>query len=561
MLNHINIDRINYTNISLVEQKRFYNYMYLLNDIHPFKIDYLLNTTNINTHSVIERFIYDIVCTQLSTKLDQQFNHSDNYITFCFKKTENECCEIIDFNCVENSIMTSIINLSDSITTPLLFVKLTNDDYVTNNTQHIRECELSISKPGNILTFDPNAYMYDNVNMFNTNTNTDFELNINDPPNYSLVIQILNKPPINTPLFNYDINSAMISQIFNKSKYELHTNNSENIERISYIIEPKTEEVSTNILLQKENWLTILNQTFELKDKKALNGLSRILEPYVENHLLFKLKVDEQNNKIDDENGNADDKNDNVQTDKVDDENGNADDGNSNADDKTDNVDDKNDNVQLDKVDDENCNVDNENGNSDDNNGNADDTNDNIDDTNDNVDDKPDKFLQRFTHKSILTPIMCEWIIHEAEQYAFKNGWKTDRHNLYPTTDIPVESIHSVFAFMLLFIKTIDELVCKSYNVEIEKINIIDMFIAKYDPNHQNSLNMHTDGMGTNLSISILLNDEFEGGNLIYEDDIISYGEKGDVVMHTYHHGHGVTPVTKGVRYALVMFLKMKYID
>ena len=110
MLNHINIDRINYTNISLVEQKRFYNYMYLLNDIHPFKIDYLLNTTNVNTHSVIERFIYDIACTQLSSKLDRQFNHCDNYITFCFKKTENECCEIIDFNCVENSIMTSIIN-------------------------------------------------------------------------------------------------------------------------------------------------------------------------------------------------------------------------------------------------------------------------------------------------------------------------------------------------------------------------------------------------------------------------------------------------------------------
>ena len=507
MLNHINIDRINYTNISLVEQKRFYNYMYLLNDINQFKIEYLLNTTNVDTHSVIERFIYDIACTQLSSKLNQQFNHGDNYITFCFLKPENGCCETINFHCVENSIMTSIINLSDNLTTPSLFVKLTNDDYETNNIQHIRECELSISKPGNILTFDPNTYMYDNVNMFNINTNTDFELNINDPPNYSLVIQILNKPPINTPLFNYDINSAMISQIFNKSKYELHTNNSENIERISYIIEPKTEEVSTNILLQKENWLTILNQTFELKDKKALNGLSRILEPYVENHLLFKLKVD--------------DKNDNVQTDKVDDENGNADD---------------------------------ENGNADDKNGNA-------DDTNDNVDDKPDKFLQRFTHRSILTPIMCEWIIHEAEQYAFKNGWTTDRHDKYPTTDIPVERIHSVFTFMLLFIKTIDELVCKSYNVEIEKINIKDMFIAKYDANHQNSLNMHTDGMGTNLSISILLNDEFEGGSLIYEDDIISYGEKGDVVMHTYYHMHGVTPVTKGLRYALVMFLKMKYID
>lgn len=480
MLNGINVDKINYTNISSVEHKRFYSYMYLLNDINQFKLEYLLNTTNIDTHSVIERFIYDIACTQLSTKLDQQFNHCNNYITFCFKKTENECCETINFHCAENSIMTSIINLSDSITTPLLFVKLTNDDYVTSNTQHIRECELSMSKPGNILTFDPNAYMYDNVNMFNTNTNTEFELNISDPPNYSLVIQILNKPPINTPIFNYDINSAMISQIFYKSKYELHTNNSENIEKISYIIEPITEEVSTNILLQKEKFLTILNKTFELKDKKALNGLSRILEPYVEKYLLFKLKVDVENDKVD---------------------------------------------VENDKVDVEN-----------------------------------DKFLQRFTHTSIFTPIICEWIIHEAEQYAFKNGWTSDRHEMYPTTDITVDNLQSVFTFMLLFIKTIDKLVCKSYNVEIKNIDIKDMFIAKYDAKTQNSLDMHIDGMDSNLSISILLNDEFEGGNLIYADDIISYAEKGDMVIHTNHHKHGVTPVTKGVRYALVMFLNMKYI-
>ena len=481
MLNDINIDRINYKNISAVEQKRLYNYMYLLTDIHPFKLQYLLNTTNIDTHSVIERFIYDIACTQLSKKLNKQFNHGVNYITFSFLKKENRCCDISKFCCTENSIMTSIINLTDSMSSPFLFVKLTTDDCERNNTQHIRECQLSISKLGNILTFDPNKYIFDDVNMFNTNNNADFEFNITDAPNYSLVIDILNKKPINVPVFNYDINSAIVSQIFNKSKYELHVNNSENIERICYTIESNTEEGSVDILLQEEILLKALYNLFELKDKKSLNGLSRILEPYVEKHLLFKLKVDEKN--------------------------------------------------------------------------------DIVDKKNDIVDEKNDKFIQRFTHSSILTPIMCDWIIYEAEQYAFKNGWETTRHDNYPTTDIQIENIQSVFTFMLLFIKTIDKLICKSYNIEIKNIDIKDMFIAKYDANHQNSLDMHVDGNESNISISILLNDEFEGGRLIYADDIISYAEKGDVMIHTKHHKHGVTPVTKGIRYSLVMFLRINCID
>ena len=480
MLNNINIDRINYTNISSVEQKRLYKYMYLLADIHPFKLEYLLNTSNIDTHSVIERFIYNIACTQLSTKLNKQFTHGVNYITFSFLKKEANCCETSKFRCVENSIMTSIINLTDSISSPFLFVKLTADDYERNNTQHIRECELSILKQGNIMSFDPNKYIFDDVNMFTTNVNSDFEFNIIDNPNYSLVIEILNKNPINTPVFNYDINSSIVSQIFKTSKYELYANNCENIDRICYTISSPTEERSVDILLQEEILLKALYNLFELKDKKALNGLSRMLEPYVEKHLLFKLKVDEKN----------------IVT--------------------------------------ENKNI---------------------------VTEKNDKFIQRFTHSSILTPIMCDWIIYEAEQYAFKNGWETTRHENYPTTDIKIENIQSVFTFMILFIKTIDNLICKSYNIEIENIDIKDMFIAKYDANYQNSLDMHVDGNESNISISILLNDDFEGGHLIYADDIISYAEKGDVMIHTKHHTHGVTPVTKGIRYSLVMFLRINCID
>ncbi len=501
MLDYINIDRINYTNISSVEQKRLYSYMYLLSDISHYQIEYLLNTSNIDTHSVIEKFIYDIACTQLSTKLDKQFIHGVNYITFKFLKKERDCCDKINFFSAKDSIMTSIINLSHNITCPLLFLKLTNFDWETNNTQHINECEICVSKQGNILTFDPNKYMYDGIFMFKPDIVGYHDFDIVDMANYSLVIQIVNKQPIKTPVFNYDINSAIVSQMFNRYKYELHTNNSEYIERICYTIESITEEESVSCLLKKSIFSNALNNLFELKDNNALNILSKILEPYVEKRMLFKLKVDEKNDIV-------------VEKNDIVDESVTGTTGPQGP----------------------------------------------IDDTEVTV-NVNDKFIQRFTHRSIITPIMCDWIIHEAEQYAFKHGWSTTRHDLYPTTDIPVENIESVFKFMLLFMKQIDKLICKSYNIEIESLDIKDMFIAKYEFNQQNSLDMHVDGQGSNFSISILLNDGFDGGNLIYADDIIADTEPGDMIIHTKYHKHGVTPVTKGIRYALVMFMRIKCID
>ena len=70
---------------------------------------------------------------------------------------------------------------------------------------------------------------------------------------------------------------------------------------------------------------------------------------------------------------------------------------------------------------------------------------------------------------------------------------------------------------------------------------------------------MHKDGNESNISISILLNDGFDGGDLIYEDGITSHAEKGDMLIHTRRHVHGVKPVTKGVRYSLILFLQIKF--
>lgn len=487
-MNNIYIDKISSNNFSHIDWGKFYGYLHALSDAHYFKIDYLLNTTQIDTHSVIERFIYDIACTQLRAKLNKQFNNIDNYITFSF--ITNKYSENINFNHDENSIITSIVNLNDCPYTPFLFVKLTEDEYIKNETRNIRECKLSIPKQGNIVTFDPNIYKYGNVNMFCNNDEISNELYKNNKHicNYSLVIKILNTKPIHTPVFNYDIISAIVYQVHSLSKYELRNNSCTNTDGLQFIIDSVTEDVFMNILLKKENvdLLNILYNTFEFSIGTAFDILSRILENHVEKHLLFELKVDEP--KILDE-----------------------------------------------KIPQQNQTVD--------------------------YIDKYDRFNQRFTHREVFTHLMCDWIINEAEQYAFKNGWNTSRHDNYPTTDIELHNIQSVFSFMILFMQTVEKLICKSYSVKIENIDIKEMFIAKYDEKQQNSLDMHTDGNGSNISISILLNDGFGGGDLIYKDGIVSHAEKGDMVIHTRRHVHGVTPVTNGIRYSLILFLQIKFLD
>ena len=487
-MNNIYIDRISSNQFSQVEWSKFYRYLYALTDAHYFKLYYLLNTTRIDTHSVIERFIYDIACKQLQTKLNRNFNNRDNYITFSFIK--NTCNEHIIFNRDEDSIMTSIVNLNDCPCTPFLFVKLTEDEYIKKETKNIRECKLSIPKQGNIVTFDPTIYIYGNVNMFCNQDeicNELYKLDYKKLMNYSLVIQILKQNPTNTPVFNYDIISAIVYQVNRASKYEFHPNNCNIIEDVSFNIESITEGISMNILLKKEkvDLLSILYNTFEFNIGTAFDVLSPILEHHVEKHLLFELTVDQQK-------------------------------------------------LPEQKLPEQKIIVD--------------------------YIDEYDRFNQRFTHRAVFTSIMCDWIINEAEQYAFKHGWNTSRHHHYPTTDIELHNIQSVFSFMILFMQTLEKLICKSYSVKIENIDIKEMFIAKYDEKQQNSLDMHKDGNGSNISISILLNDGFDGGDLIYEDGITSHAEKGDMVIHTQSHVHGVTPVTKGVRYSLILFLRVKFL-
>jgi len=167
------------------------------------------------------------------------------------------------------------------------------------------------------------------------------------------------------------------------------------------------------------------------------------------------------------------------------------------------------------------------------------------------------KFIQRFIKKKVYQSNICDWIINESEKYASENGgWTTTRHKTYPTTDLPLEKINSVFSFVIESFKNIIQFIKTSYCLDDNHFfNISDIFIVKYDANRQSELELHTDD--SEISVNILLSDptDFEGGGTYFEDEITTYLEKGDAIIHSGKTKHSGLNITKGKRYVLVAFI------
>jgi hypothetical protein len=172
---------------------------------------------------------------------------------------------------------------------------------------------------------------------------------------------------------------------------------------------------------------------------------------------------------------------------------------------------------------------------------------------------KYNRFLQRFIYPKIYCTNVCSWIINECEKYAEQNGgWTKKRHQSYPTTDLPLESVTAVSGFVFESLKIITEKIRVSYGLNNDiKIDYMDLFIVKYKHDDQNFLEIHKDG--SFLSFNILLSDvsDFEGGGTYFDDGLIMKGEQGDLILHSSKIKHSGLPITKGTRYLLVGFVNL----
>jgi hypothetical protein len=177
------------------------------------------------------------------------------------------------------------------------------------------------------------------------------------------------------------------------------------------------------------------------------------------------------------------------------------------------------------------------------------------------------KYNNRFTYKEFITHDICDWIIYEAEEFAKTNGWMTTRHNKYPTIDIPITNIPKIYSFFQnIKLYQMIKFINNSYNVTLNTgLEIYDSFIVKYDADEvdnskkQTSLEMHKDEC--DFTCSILLNSpsEFEGGGVKYGiDGLVYYSGKGDMILHSRNAQHCGLEITKGKRYVLIFFLRVK---
>jgi hypothetical protein len=187
-----------------------------------------------------------------------------------------------------------------------------------------------------------------------------------------------------------------------------------------------------------------------------------------------------------------------------------------------------------------------------------------IDDINSIMDDnnviRYNRFLQRFSYPKIFTNDICRWIINECENYASSNGgWTKKRHIKYPTTDLPVENVKTIFPFITETFKTITHKIKNGYNLNDDiKVNFIDVFIVKYKHNEQNFLELHKDGSFLSFNILLSSPDEFEGGGTYFDDGLIMKSEQGDLTIHSSKIKHAGLPITKGTRYLLVGFVNLE---
>lgn len=154
----------------------------------------------------------------------------------------------------------------------------------------------------------------------------------------------------------------------------------------------------------------------------------------------------------------------------------------------------------------------------------------------------------------------CDELIHHAENYP----WRTDRHANYPTTDnelkdIGLGSIYDDVLEKYVFKNLIGA--CTSAHVTSRNY-VAETFIVKYEANDgtQLALGPHFDDAA--FTVICTLNTEFEGGGTFFLEKQQRVQEKpGIITVHPsiYMDRHAGLPITAGVRYILVSFVRRRH--
>lgn len=153
------------------------------------------------------------------------------------------------------------------------------------------------------------------------------------------------------------------------------------------------------------------------------------------------------------------------------------------------------------------------------------------------------KFSEKFCDEIILSLKDCKKFILQYKNETIANDDKlnivvnqpTNADGWYPNDFLYISEIESI-------IKT-----------NIESVDTLEFVIQRLDVNKKSD--PHRDSY--NYTAVLLLNDTFEGGDLII-DNTKSNLKKGELIYFSARDEHYVEKLTSGERYTLVVFIKLK---
>ncbi len=167
-----------------------------------------------------------------------------------------------------------------------------------------------------------------------------------------------------------------------------------------------------------------------------------------------------------------------------------------------------------------------------------------------------DDYGDEVHHWKMFTPGFCKAVIDEAER---QNKWTTDRHQYYPTHDVPLKDLGLYEIYDSVLREYGFPIVSKLWRLEgksWDKHMTHETFIIKYttSPGNQTYLNIHHDQ--ADYTIHITLSDNFTGGGTWFprQNKLVIGGVGSSVLFPNVTHPHGARPTLSGKRYCLISF-------
>lgn len=171
-----------------------------------------------------------------------------------------------------------------------------------------------------------------------------------------------------------------------------------------------------------------------------------------------------------------------------------------------------------------------------------------------------------FIASNVIDAATCRNLIQWALDYALNNGgWTASRHYSVPTTDLPIHQVPNLLGWFQDWMPRVllpllrDQFGIASYGDEQPRFYVHDAFLVRYEATSSNRfLPLHYDE--STHSCVLAINDDFDGGgSYVYDLKRSIAPPTGGMVSFLGNRClHGGTPVTRGVRYILAIFL---YID